>query len=146
MTDRLHDLQRHGLFSQQPQGPVGKSFRRLAQPQRDDLRFLLSVENLPANPTLGFAGERYLKPLGHQTLPEAFHGLPTTVECLGDFCVGPMETIHVRLEQDLRTTHLLRRDTPHLQELIQCLSLCIRQPNKILLLHRPTLLGWAHND
>ena len=146
MADRFRDFQYYGLFSQQPQRPVGESFRRLAQSQRDDLGLLHSIKNLTTNPTFGVAIECDLEPLGHEVLANKFHGSGTAVERLGDFDISPTRAIGVRLQEDLSASHLLRRDVTLLNQPVQRLSLRIRQPNDILLLHDPTLLGWAKND
>ena len=107
---------------------------------------MLPIENLPANSIFGFAVERDLESLGHQALADELHGSGSRVEGLGDFDIGPIRAIGVRLQEDLGASHLLRRHSPLLNQPIQRLALRIRQPNNILLLHDPTLLGWAKND
>jgi len=44
MADRIDDGQFHDLLGQQAQRPIGEPLGRLAQPQRDDLRFLLAIQ------------------------------------------------------------------------------------------------------
>jgi len=53
VADRFDDLQFHHLFGEQSQCPSTVSRRRFAQPQRDDLRFGLSIEF--AGPVTAFA-------------------------------------------------------------------------------------------
>src|SRR5947209_6752046 len=74
VADRLDEFQRHGLFGQEPQRPVGESCRRPPQPQGDDLGFLRAVENLAARPALRFAIDRDLEAFGHQAFSKVLHG------------------------------------------------------------------------
>jgi hypothetical protein len=146
MAHRLHDFQNDGLFGQQSQSPVGESFRRQPQPQGNDLGFLISVEDLSTNSTLRFAVERDLKPFGHETLPNVFYGLRATIECVSDLRIRPVGPIRICLEQNSGAKDLLSRNPSLLDQTTQYLPLGIRQPNNILLLHGPTLLGWAYID
>ena len=104
---------------------------------------MLPIENLRANPAFGLTVERDLESLRYEALADELYGSGTRVEGLGDFDVSPIRAISIRLQENLRASHLLRRDPSLLNQPIQRLPLRIRQPNNILLLHDPTLLGWA---
>lgn len=146
MADRLHDFQRDGFFRQQSQRPVGVSLRRQAQPQGNDFGFLVAVENLSTNSRLRFAVERDFKALGHESLANVFHGFRAAVKRLGDLQIDPVGPLRIRFEQNSGAKHLLRRSTLLLDQSVQYFPFAIREPNNILLLHDPTLLGWAHID
>jgi len=73
MTDRVGDGQLHDLGGQQAQRPIGEPLGRLAQPQRDDLRFLLAIQLFLARRGLRFfAVQSARKADGHEALSDVF--------------------------------------------------------------------------
>ena len=71
MADRIDDGQLHDLLGQQAQRPIGEPLGRLAQPQRDDLRFLLAIHLFLARWGLRFfTVQRARKADGHEALSE----------------------------------------------------------------------------
>ena len=89
---------------------LANPFWRVAQPQRDHLRFLLAIQ-----PFLARWGRRFftvqsaLKAYGHEALPDIFYRFRPTRKGLGNFLVCPVGTIRIGLEEHVGPPHLLRR-------------------------------------
>ena len=72
------DFQGHDPLGQEPQRPVREPRRRSAQPQRDDLRLLVAVEQLgPRRPRQALQGR--FEPAGREPLAEVLHRLPPAI-------------------------------------------------------------------
>ncbi len=142
MADGLHDLQRDGLFREEAEGPVGESWRWCPQPQSYDLGFVLSVDDLATDAPLGVAMERDLKAVCHEALPHVFDGLRATVERVSNLGISLAGTIHIGLEQNPGTQHLLRRDPLLFDQTVQNLPLGIGEANNILFrMAQPSSVG-----
>ena len=73
MADRIDDGQFHDLRGQQAQRPIGAPLGRLAQPQRDALRFLRAIQLCLARWGLRFfTVQRARKADGHEALSDIF--------------------------------------------------------------------------
>ena len=120
MADGLDDLQLDDLPGQQPQRPGGVTFRRRAEPQRDDLRFLLAAEKfLHGRLVAALALERLLEAVRHEPLPQLLDRAGAAVESLGDPLIGPGRTRDIGLQQHLRAANLLTRAVELLDHLAQ---------------------------
>ena len=85
MADRVCDFQFDDLVGQQSQCPVGKSGGRLAQPQRDDFRFLFPVEDFgPRRRFTFFPVQHGVKPFGDEPSSDIFDG-----SCPSKFSITP---------------------------------------------------------
>jgi hypothetical protein len=140
MTDRPYDPQLHNPPRQQSQGPVGIPWRWGRKTHRDHLRFLLAVQQLRSRRILPLDPiERLLKPAFHQMLADVLHRLGAAAKRLGDSPIGPIWTIGIGLEQNLRPPNLLAGSAQLLYHPAQLFPFLIRQTNHILLSHQSLL-------
>jgi hypothetical protein len=136
VTDRVNDLQGHEFIGEQLQRPVSVACRRLAQAQGDQLRFPFAVEFGRRGWLLAFlALQSQLKAFRHQAFAQILDRLHATVERFRNPTVSPSWSIGVCLEQNLRTTNLLRRPLEFFDDLLTDRTLFVRQTNDKLLVH-----------
>jgi hypothetical protein len=140
MTDRSGDAQLHDTPRQQSQRPVGIPRRRRTQPQRDQLRLLLPIQQLGRRRMLRLHPlQRLFKPAFHQMLANILHRFGAAAIRLGDLPIRPPRAIGIRLEQNLRPPNLLAGAAQLLYHPPQLFPFFIRQTNHILLFHQSLL-------
>src|SRR5439155_26274826 len=81
-----------------------------------------------------------LEAFSDQALADILDRLHAAVEGLSDLGIRPVQSIHIRLEQDLSATKLLRRSFEILDDLLTDTTLFRRQPNHVLLVHGTLLV------
>ena len=77
--------------------------------------------------------ECHLKSFCDQPLANTLNCLNPTGECVCTLCVCPPWTIHIRLQQHLRPTHLLGRTFELFDDVTSYSALRVRQANDVLL-------------
>src|SRR5262249_52519296 len=122
--------------SQQMQGPVAVAYRRLSQPQSNQLCFRLTVQLARRGRFRAFlALQGQGKTFRHQAFSEILEGLHAAVKRLSNPHVWPCWPIGVSFEQHLRTTKFLRGALEMLDDLLTPTTLVIREPYNELLMH-----------
>ena len=133
MTDRVDNLQFHYLRGQQSRGPSSVTGRRFPQSQRDDLRFRLAVENRSCRGRLALLPfQSRLETLRHETLADILHRLHPAPKRLADLVIRPRWSVRIRLQQNPRTTCLLRTPLRFTHHFFTCPTLRVGQPHDIL--------------
>src|SRR6266851_6833613 len=109
---------------------------RLAQTQRDDLRFLLAIQPFLVGRGLRFfAVQRDLKAYGHEALPDVFYRFRPTQKGFRNFFICPVGAIGIGLEEHVRSPNLLRRTLQLFHHTAQRFSSLVCQANNILFFH-----------
>ena len=136
MADGLDHFQRHELVGEQMQSPPSKARWRFAQTHRNPLRFLHAIEQLGRRRSRSrLTIQRLLKPFGDELLSQRLNHPRGAIKRLADLQITPRRTVHIRLQEDLSATDLLRSSLQLLNGLATNLTLFFREPNDLLLVH-----------
>ena len=115
---------------------MGIAFWRRAESCRDDACLLIARQQFLHRWLRSLnAVERVFKPALNQALPNFLDRSCPTRKRIGDPLIGPISSIRVGFQQDLRTPHLLARPLQLFDNALEFASLLIRQPHDISLLH-----------
>jgi hypothetical protein len=108
MADRINDLKCNDATRQQPQGPVGISLGRRAQPEGNHLSLLLAAKDLCRRRLFPlFSMQDLLKTLRHKPLTQVLNGTGSAIERLRNPRVRPNWAGLIGLQQHLRSPDLL---------------------------------------
>jgi hypothetical protein len=103
MADRIHIVEFNHLVGQQPQGPAGSSFRRLAAGQHGQPGFHFSAE-LRRGARPAFVMQRRLQSTRKKTTPHIDHRVSATQDGIGNFLVRALLALAaVAQKQDTRS-------------------------------------------
>src|SRR6266852_3667244 len=109
---------------------------RLAQTQRDDLRFLLAIQPFLVGRGLRFfTVQSDLNAYGHEALPDVVYRFRPTPKGVRNFFLCPVGAIGIGLEEHVRSPNLLRRTLQLFHHTAQRFSFLVCQANNILFFH-----------
>src|SRR5450432_2524062 len=89
MADMLCIAQLHQTTGEQAQCPASLSYRTWTARQRNEMRFLLSIQGSCSRLGVRAMIERIIQSLVHETLANADHGVATHLKGLGHLLIGP---------------------------------------------------------